>query len=516
MPNRLNILKPKAMKVKITLFSFLLSITGLIAQSPGSFDLSFDGDGYLFFSPPGAADCAGYSFDITPEGSYLLGFRKNFDNPSAGIAKFLDNGALATNTFNPPNGFTDEMVNADFGYSLYQPDFNRSILIGNQLGDPAGSNIVAYDANGEIDPTFNSGFYNYTGSDEDCNQAALSVDGEIALSHAANQGPLITSVYNPDGSPNTGFDEDGASVYTGSAFDDYTGNALVYQSDGKIIVAGNGTIAGVGQKDFLLARYLPNGERDMTFGSQGIVSTDINNGYDEIIFDLVIQPDGKIIAVGGYGGDEVPATIVRYNPNGSLDTSFGNGGIHMHPLQDGLGPDSHVSVDLQPDGKIIVSGVGTFSTQYVGYVARYNIDGSLDLSFGTNGLMIPGFSVISSWFTDIKYQASNNTIVVAGYTIVPFKALMFRLNAGSVIVAVDESETEVGKLKTFPNPSKGIFQIDNIQNATWIEVFDNSGRMLISRKQSGATIDISELPAGVYVLKVLSEDQVFSTQVLKE
>lgn len=500
------------MKVKITLFSFLFSIAGLFAQSPGSFDLSFDGDGYLFFSPPGAADCAGYSFDITPEGNYLLGFRKNFDNPTAGIAKFLNNGALATSTFNPPNGFTDEMVNADFGYSLYQPDFNRSILIGNQLGDPAGSNIVAYDANGEIDPTFNSGFYNFTGSDEDCNQAALSQTGEIALIHEYYQGPLITSVFNADGSSNTDFGDGGASIYYIPSFNENNGNALIYQPDGKIIVAGGGGIGG--SKDFLLARFFANGELDTTFGSQGIVSTDINNGHDEIIFDMVLQPDGKIIAVGGYGGDEVPATIVRYHPNGSLDTSFGNGGIHMHPLQDGLGPDSHISVDLQPDGKIIVAGVGTFNVQYVGYVARYNIDGSLDSSFGTDGLMISSFSVASSWFTDIKYQASNNSIVVAGHTIVPFNAVMLRLHAGPMIISVNDTTEE--KLEVYPNPNSGIFQLTNSLNATWIEVFDAMGKLLISQKQSGSTIDISELPAGVYVLKVISEEEVYSTQVVKE
>jgi len=153
---------------------------------------------------------------------------------------------------------------------------------------------------------------------------------------------------------------------------------LSIQSDGKIIAAGhsgvlNGTIgggrwveiyrSGPTGMDFALVRYNEDGSLDTTFGAQGKVETDLNTPSD-VIYAVSLQPDGKIIATGNAGLSEwAPpvshwAPLARYNRNGSLDTSFGIGGTVRMDLPAGQTATAHF-VGIQPDGKIVVTGNGT-------------------------------------------------------------------------------------------------------------------------------------------------------------
>src|ERR1041384_613587 len=115
----------------------------------------------------------------------------------------------------------------------------------------------------------------------------------------------------------------------------------------------------------------------------GIVVTGLNE-FDQIK-DIVIQPDGKIVAVGGSGisheGDvpRLDIMVARYNMDGSLDTTFGNGGIVTTPVFIG---GTAMAVALQQDGKIVVASTSTLSFFSSFTLIRYNTDGSLDATFG--------------------------------------------------------------------------------------------------------------------------------------
>jgi len=122
----------------------------------------------------------------------------------------------------------------------------------------------------------------------------------------------------------------GGKVTTAVGTED-RGNAMVLQPDGKIVVGGR-TRPGATRYDFALARYNADGSLDTSFGTGGTVLTSLNRATapEDEILALVLQPDGKIIAVGSAraaSGAFISTGIVRYNPNGSLDSSFGNGGI---------------------------------------------------------------------------------------------------------------------------------------------------------------------------------------------
>ena len=132
--------------------------------------------------------------------------------------------------------------------------------------------------------------------------------------------------------------------------------AVAIQGDGKVVAAGLGNFAGPGTGDFALARYNPDGSLDTSFGSGGKVTTDFG-GFDAASA-VAIQPDGKIIAAGRSGSGDF--ALARYNPDGSLDSSFGSGG---KVTTDFGGFDSAFGVALQADGKIVAAGFQATSTQ---------------------------------------------------------------------------------------------------------------------------------------------------------
>ncbi len=150
-------------------------------------------------------------------------------------------------------------------------------------------------------------------------------------------------------------------------------NAVVLQSDGKIVAVGQDS------SDFALARYNADGSLDSSFGTGGKVTTDF--GGSDAALAAVLQPDGKIVAVGTSAAD---FALARYNTDGSLDTSFGTGG---KVTTDFGGTDQAWAAVLQPDGKIVAAGLA--SADFA--LARYNTNGSLDTSFGTGGKVTTSF-----------------------------------------------------------------------------------------------------------------------------
>ncbi|HEX9758526.1 MAG TPA: hypothetical protein VGB26_12145, partial [Nitrospiria bacterium] len=147
--------------------------------------------------------------------------------------------------------------------------------------------------------------------------------------------------------------------------------AVAIQPDGKILVAGS---AGLGNLDFALVRYNSNGSLDTTFdpvGLDGKVSTDFSGGND-VAYAVAIQPDGKILAAGSAGLGNLDFGLARYDNDGSHDEVFSN--------------------LIQADGKIVVAGRTGVNGFYDFALARYDTDGSLDGTFGSSGKVSTGFN----------------------------------------------------------------------------------------------------------------------------
>jgi uncharacterized delta-60 repeat protein len=191
------------------------------------------------------------------------------------------------------------------------------------------------------------------------------------------------------------------------------GTSLTIQPDGKIIVAGGATIDGADYK-FALARYNPNGTLDTTFGGDGRVVTNLTRQYD-VAWGVAVQATGKIVVAGDYGDGTANSAfgVVRYNPDGSRDTSFGRQGIVR--IQFTRHADSASSLSLQPaDDKIVVAGTAGADSRHARFgVARLTVNGHLDGTFGGDGRVTTGFGRAYSFANGLSAQA-DGTILAAG------------------------------------------------------------------------------------------------------
>jgi uncharacterized delta-60 repeat protein len=214
---------------------------------------------------------------------------------------------------------------------------------------------------------------------------ALQADGKIVAVGRAS-GNFALARYYLNGSPDPSFSGDGKQTTDFGGFDEGRGVAL--GANGKIVAVGD---AGVG--DFALARYNANGSLDPSFSGDGKRTTDF--GGDDAAYGMVLQADGKIVAVGGGGtaqagvllhGSGENFALARYNANGSLDPSFSGDGKR---ITDFGGSDRASGVALQAHGKVVVVGDGDVDDDFA--LARYNANGSLDPSFSGDGKQTTDF-----------------------------------------------------------------------------------------------------------------------------
>ena len=176
----------------------------------------------------------------------------------------------------------------------------------------------------------------------------------------------------------------GGLVMTDLTETDDEGLSLAIQRDGKLLVGGEVGIEDEYDIDMAVARYNQDGSLDVTFGEGGWVRTDLDN-WNDSASDITLQPDGKILQSGTSRDD---FALVRYNRDGSLDATFGDGGWVRTDFL-GFGDESK-AVAVQPDGRILVAGyamkkTGDYDYDYDFALARYLADGSLDTSFGGDG-----------------------------------------------------------------------------------------------------------------------------------
>ncbi len=213
-------------------------------------------------------------------------------------------------------------------------------------------------------------------------------------------------------------------VVTGTASGLSEANAVAIQADGAIVAAGVVGATGVGGEarggKFGLARYLPDGSLDPSFGNGGVVHTEFcPEPAAATVNDLAIQPDGRIVAVGSIRcGENRGIAIARYLPSGELDPAFREGWVAFDAP--GRAREELRAVALQADGKIVAVGGGTGKL----LVIRLNSDGERDSSFGRAGFdESPVFTTpidpkVKPHRTDIRVVATAVAITKAGGIIV--------------------------------------------------------------------------------------------------
>jgi uncharacterized delta-60 repeat protein len=242
--------------------------------------------------------------------------------------------------------------------------------------------------------------------------AAIQSDGKIVVAGYSWNGSNYDFAlvrYNTDGSLDNNFDSDGkVTTDFGSSSD--RGTSAAIQSDGKIVVAGSSN-NGSGF-DFALVRYNADGSLDSTFDSDGKVTTDFGSTIDEG-FSIVIQSDGKILVAGSSDGSNDDFALVRYNTDGNLDNTFDSDGRVTTDF--GSGNDEGISVAIQSNGKIVVAGYSYNGSDYDFALVRYNTDGSLDNTFDSDGKVTTDIGSREDRGFSVALQ-SDGKIVMAGYS----------------------------------------------------------------------------------------------------
>jgi uncharacterized delta-60 repeat protein len=390
---------------------------------------------------------------------------------------FGDRGMVTTATA-PGNGDNDYQN----GLAL-TPDGRIVVGGSSDMGTGNGGwnwRISRYSKRGALDPTFGTGGTvltsiaagdgfpgGETGTGEQIWELGLQPDGKIVAAGHSDEGPGSGGVnfalgrYNPDGSLDASFGGDG-TITTAMApgNNDDVAFGLALQPNGKIVAAGSSrqdAANSLDGNDFTLARYNANGTLDASFGSGGRVHTDVSGtSTSDTVTDVAVQPDGKIVAAGQVCSSSTSSScdfaVARYNSNGSLDASFGSGGIVVTPVAPIAHFDTAWDLALQADGKIVAAGTADFGVgagRLDFALARYNANGSLDSSFGGDGMVtVPIGSGDAREEIFAVAVDSLGRIVAGGYTRTSGPLLDFavaRLNADG---SLDSSFGSGGKVVT--------------------------------------------------------------------
>jgi uncharacterized delta-60 repeat protein len=245
------------------------------------------------------------------------------------------------------------------------------------------------------------------------NALALQPDGKVVAVGYGNNGfnfDFALARYNPDGSLDASFNGTGKLMTPFALYNDLA-TAVTLQPDGKLVVAGRSSNGS--NNDFALARYNTDGSLDTSFNGSGKVTTAIGPGDDEA-YGLALQPDGKVVAAGlSRSGNDTVFALARYNPNGSLDSSFNGNGKVVTLIAPGYS--SANSLVLQPDGKLVAAGVAPGGSNYDFALARYNSDGSLDTSFNASGKVTTAIGSSTDDIVDLALQPDGR-LVAAGFS----------------------------------------------------------------------------------------------------
>lgn len=277
-----------------------------------------------------------------------------------------------------------------------------------------------FGATGGLDPTFGVGGKVITdfGPSDWAEALASQRDGKLVVAGvvqdiATFESHVALARYDSAGRLDTTFDGDGKVVSNlGSPVE--SSRAVAIQPDGRIVVAGSSSSRDRAP-DFLVARYTSDGALDTSFGTGGQTLLDFATPID-VALAVALQPDGKIVVVGGTRplgsrtASPYDLALARFNPDGSVDTTFGAGGRVVDTV---AGSDELAyGVALQRDGKIVVAGarldLAAISTTLV--LARYNTDGSPDSSFDGDGR-----SILNDAAGDDVRVAPDGRILVAGW-----------------------------------------------------------------------------------------------------
>ena len=401
--------------------------SGSIARAADSdLDPAFGNGGRLTTDMSGNDDY-GFAVVTQPDGKIIVAGQSGiYPVFHSALVRYNSNGSLDP-SFGSNGIVVAPLDNGGDGLSALVLQSDGKIVAAGSVihnNSTVGFIVARFNSNGSLDQTFGNGgrtVFNFGDPASEGNAVVLQSDGKIIVVGQTGAGSyselndFALARFNSDGSFDQGYGNGGRvrTHFDGEFNTGSTGRSAVLQPDGKLIVGGSYKTEGVA-REFALARYNTDGSLDAAFGNAGKVTTSFGSA-DAIGFAVVLQADGKIAAAGYFdtGSHNHDFALSRYNTDGSLDMTFGSSGRVISDLF-GASDDIAYTLVLQPDGKLIVGGRTGQYPNFKFALARYNNEGSFDSSFGNGGRVLTDFGGFSSQSYSAALQ-SDGKILLTGY-----------------------------------------------------------------------------------------------------
>lgn len=391
-----------------------LTIGSSLTRAAGShLDYTFSGNGKVQTNFGTNGSDLAFAMAVQANGKIVAVGNTSGNNGDFGLCRYNTDGTLDT-TFGNGTGkvTTDFFNNSDYANAIAIQSDGKIVVVGTVGAVIGGTDLVPsfgiarYNTDGSLDTTFSGNgkvYYNFSGGDDEANAVDIQSNGKIVVAGRLSGSSTRWGVarLNPDGSLDTNYGTAGHTtiVFAGSsaAWD------VAIQPNGKILIGGTATPAD-GISRFALIRQNSDGTLDTTFNGDGSVLTSFGEANQGRRFKLM--SDGRIVLTGYIGVNNIThCGVVRYNSDGTLDTSFGGNGKVVGPV----GACSDVAVN---NGEIYVAGSTTEMPPRL-LVAHFSSGGGLDPTFGTGGVVK---TVFGSDSLGTAVRISSGKIIVAGYT----------------------------------------------------------------------------------------------------
>lgn len=438
------------------LFALLACAPSAWAQT-GGLDPSF-GSGGRVSTNFGVGEDIARALTRLPDGRFVAaGYAQTPEGYAFALARYTSGGTLDA-TFG-----TAGTLSLTFGtginraYAVAQGPDGTLIVAGQVPGGTPDFGVARLLPDGSLDTTFSGDGWvttDFGGGEDEARAVVVQPDGRIVVGGSSLFGStdgFALARYGTDGSLDTSFGTDGRVTTGGTSGVDQLA-ALVLQPDGSLLAAGS---AGVeGSRAFGLVRYLPDGTLDPSFGTGGVVVTSLGP-LDDAATTAVLQPDGRVV-VGGYtrnaGSSFYAFALARYLADGTPDGDFGNAGVTLTEFPSGFASIHRLA--LQPDGRLLAVGPAQANTPEVVGLARYTTSGVLDPSFGVGGTATVQFGTFVDTPHDVALQPDGR-FVVAGSTYVGFNLGfgLLRYDPDRVVAVEPAGPTATAAaLTVHPNP----------------------------------------------------------------
>ncbi len=512
------------MKKYLTILASLAS-TAIFPQA-GFLDQAFGSGGIATFPP--SSESTAYAVAVQEDGKIVTaGFRglggaftlARFNVDGSFDETFNGSGWVTTSSF---GGGSD---GGNCFSVLVQPD--GKILASGYFDYPSSQQsfgMVRYNSDGSLDGSFGTGgiVITWIGTGNcTASRSVLQGDGKILTVGKYGSTPVDSTVvvrYLDDGTVDESFGTDGQlRIGAGSRM---IGSDIAVQPDGRIMVVGN-LLSGSNWQIFVF-RADQNGIPDPLFGDDGLAIASMDDAFSSEVVALALQPDGKAVVCGRTNAAlNYDALLLRFNTDGSLDNTFDQDGMVSTAFS--YDADAGFDVLVQPDGKILLVGYSMATNNLL--LARYSSAGSLDPSFGVDGRAEAPNGVAYS----IGLLADGRIILAGryGWNGAFSNTYSVYCYQNDLSVSMAERVGPDQSIWVSPNPTASQLSISfNLAKAATVEleIRDILGRSVFpvpSPVQYGigahcSTLDVTGLPSGTYVLRMRTSASSWTRRFVKE